>query len=252
MGPPGLLTVRSRITHPDLTHDAFTHWYNDILMPEVLKAATASDLPGPPVMLRYKHAEGERNPFPYLAMYLLPDIDWLKSSELKAVPRSSDVLPGSGHMKESMEFQIHLYEHIQTFEGQKERPADGRRANCIIQVASDTDNSKITDKEFDDWYRMQHLDMLHMTRGHRRTTRYKLVPPNDDAVVGCEDHDSIPRFTALYEFDVGSDGLDWAAMKQTKNTEWSKRIVAGYRVFQADEWHLIKEGGDPKAQLGVY
>lgn len=252
MGPPGLLTVRTRIIHPDLTDDAFNHWYNDILMPHVLEAAKASKVPGPPAVLRYQHAEGDKNPFPYLAMYPLPDIDWLKSEEWKAVPRSSDVLPGSGHMKESIEFQIHLYEHIQTFEGQKERPADGHRASRIIQVASDPDNSKMTDQEFDDWYRLQHLDMLHMTRGHRRTTRYQLIPPNDDTVIGSEDFDSIPRFTALYEYDVGSDGLDWEAMKQTKSTEWSKRIVAGYRVFHADEWRLIKEGGDPKAQLGVY
>jgi len=84
-----------------------------------------------------------------------------------------------------------------------------------------------TEDDFDDWYRRQHLDMLSMTKGYRRSIRYKLISSmREDA----------PSWVAIHEFD--STNLPRDGILITTKTEWSKKILGGAKAFELDWWKL--------------
>jgi hypothetical protein len=89
------------------------------------------------------------------------------------------------------------------------------------------------------WYRKQHLDMLSMVTGFRRSTRYELAP--ESAVLGN------PRFLACHEYD--STNFPTEQIKQVVGTEWSKKILGDATSFQGDVWEEISVAGDVKGKL---
>jgi hypothetical protein len=98
----------------------------------------------------------------YLAIYRLPDISKLQDPEVMGnITRKPNKLPGKkkgsaggGHLN-IIATETQSYTRTQTFEEQIKR--SGRGTGLIIASMEPEDG---TDADFDDWYRLQHLDML--------------------------------------------------------------------------------------------
>ncbi|KAJ9637846.1 hypothetical protein H2199_007341 [Coniosporium tulheliwenetii] len=248
MRPAGLLYIASRIKHPDPPEDTYNHWYNTKLIPSMLAAAKNSG--GPALVLRYKNNDVSPDKFPDLALLPLDDLAALDSDAWTSLRlRPAD---------ESVECDVRQYELMQRFEGKPRSPKskDGTgnwlmvdrarhetgRGTCIVAAAN---TPGVSDAEFDEWYRKQHLDMLSMVRGYRRSTRYKLVPTANERITpGGED---IPRYLALHEFDNAD--FDMEQLRMCARTEWSKRVVGTYRQMWRDNWRLVHEAGDTSRRL---
>ncbi|KAI9813064.1 MAG: hypothetical protein M1827_004284 [Pycnora praestabilis] len=236
MASQGLFWVNSRVTSPKLSAETYNKWYEEEHIPELV--ATSGIKSG----FRYKAVDPkEKNPF--LAIYPLKDIAFPDSDEFKAVPTESKTLPGSGKVFDLADFDVRVYEHLQSFERPNAKPG---RALCLMSAAIEP--AEGGDEEFDEFYRKQHLDMLAMCDGYRKTTRYKLVSqqfvgPSADTTKNVE----TPRFLALHEFE--SPNLPMDQINQTASTEWAKKILGSVKIMQAPLFTLTKAGGQTDAKL---
>jgi len=91
-----------------------------------------------------------------------------------------------------------------------------------------------TDTDFDDWYRRQHLDVLSMVMPYRCATRYRLKKSTR--------HDT-PSYLALHEWDTTD--LPAEQIDRSKDTEWSKKILAEAKAFEPLTWKFVKAYGRP-------
>lgn len=91
------------------------------------------------------------------------------------------------------------------------------------------------DEEFEEWYRKQHLDMLSMVRGFRRSTRYRRLDGQP------------PRYLACHEYDTTDFPVD--QVKLVTGTEWSKKILGAAKSFEGDVWEMIAVYGDSGSRL---
>jgi hypothetical protein len=82
------------------------------------------------------------------------------------------------------------------------------------------------------WYRKQHLDMLSMIEGYRRSTRYQSVGEKPSGTV---------RFLACHEFDLTTIPVD--KIKLTIGTEWSKKILGSVKSFERESWEELAAAG---------
>lgn len=231
MSNPGLLFAASRVKNPKTSDEKYNRFYNDEHLPDVLtrKAITLA--------LRYKNANQESKR-PYLALYPLDDLSSLGSPEMVNLGEETKIsrtLDGED-INDHMEFDARPYQKIQTFEGYGHAEKSGKeRGQTIVCVAMEPAEGE--DANFEDWYRKQHLDMLAMCRGYRRTTRYKRI----DGVS--------PRFLALHEYACTPSELPADQVKQVASTEWSKKIVGEAKVFDRDVFELIQAQGDIASKL---
>ncbi|KAF2673790.1 hypothetical protein BT63DRAFT_166875 [Microthyrium microscopicum] len=243
----GLLFVASRPTHPELTEDVFNQWYNKEHLPNFINK-NISDL-----AVRYKNTNTSAE-YPYLAVYRI-DVEKLKNPLLlTGLTFTSQLLPGKtngtkgGSFLDVMKMDMRMYSRIQTFEGQTPEKSRGKG---LITLAMEPTAG--TEKEVDDWYRLQHLDMFRycstmapkwyiaqirltrssMLKGYHRSTRYQKLD------------NSSPRFLAMHEFDTTSIP---AEMKMLLNTEWAKKIVAGTKSSERNVWEWVAELGKGKAE----
>lgn len=117
------------------------------------------------------------------------------------------------------------------------------RAGGIVTVFMDPE--KGTDKDFDDWYRLQHLDMISMCRGYLRTTRYKLMAdtPFNKRDAGKE----LPQYLAIHEYETTDFPAD--QLKVVVGTQWSKKVIGNSQTFDRYTWGFVSEkstkGGTP-------
>ncbi|KAF4991534.1 hypothetical protein FDECE_14008 [Fusarium decemcellulare] len=234
MAPPGIIYVGSHITDPAISQDLLNRWYYETHFPEIFAIPN-----GPRAGFRLRN-DNESAAFHNLTLVPLPDVALVDSPEFKNAKYTHDLLPKS-HL-ELAEFDIRFYEKIQTFEGQI--PKDGRIGKCVIAVAMDPAEGDEAEKDFDAWYRLQHLDMLSMVSGYRRTTRYKLkeVPSYSAAKPG-----SVPKYLALHEYD--SVDVPVEQIKLCIGTEWSKKVIGGSKSFIRDVWITIHEQGEEGVRL---
>ncbi|EKG18507.1 hypothetical protein MPH_04309 [Macrophomina phaseolina MS6] len=232
MPTPGLLYVGSAIKDPVLTEDVFIKWYDEVHIPEVLATGFSA-------AFRYKNTNASAD-FPNLVLYTMPDLD-LFNPDMKNAKMSHDTLPGGRSHFELCNFDTRVYEKIQTFEGQI--PKEGRAAKCIIAVALEPAEGEEADKDFDSWYRLQHLDMLSTVSGYRRSTRYKLKLSPTAEAAGKD----LPRYLALHEYDRTDIPQD--QIKLAVGTEWSKKVIAGAKAFVRDVYVLQHEAGDAAVKL---
>ncbi len=82
----------------------------------------------------------------------------------------------------------------------------------------------------------QHLDMLSMVPGYRRTTRWK----SSDG--------SKPRFLAKHELDALN--VDAHTMGVLTSTVWAMKIIAGAKTFESSTYGVILEKGNSKDAIG--
>ncbi|KAL1637376.1 hypothetical protein SLS58_009323 [Diplodia intermedia] len=246
MPTPGVLYVGAAIKDPVLDEATFNKWYDDSHVPEMLALRN-----GPPAAFRYRNADPTR-PFPYLVLYVLPDMAWADSDELKGAKLTHDELPGGRSHFDLVDFDVRQYDKIQTFEGQL--PKDGRAGRCVVAVAMEpaaaSADADDPEHDLDAWYRLQHLDMLSTVQGYRRSTRYKLraaMPLTADAAAKKLGVDELPRYLALHEYD--SEDVPAEQIRLAVNTEWSKKVIGGARAFVRDVWVLTLEAGDATTKL---
>lgn len=229
---PGLMFVSSRPTR--ISDDQYNKWYNEEHLPDVLGFMEKSGIE--PLGIRYKSTD-PKSTRPYLALYPNSDAQWMFSPEqqtfLNSV-RKSRILHDD--FLSVIDFNFRPYEKIQTFEGYGHASKSGKeRGRTLVCVAMEPDEAG--EKDFDDWYRKQHLDMLSMCRGYRRTTRYKRLDGEK------------PRYLALHEYDCSPQDLPAEQIKQVSETEWTKKILAEAKTFERDVFELIEVQGEIKAKL---
>lgn len=189
------------------------------------------------VALRYKNAN-QSSDRPYVALYPLDDTAFLQSPDLGKLvedTRKSRTYEGDD-IYDHVHFELRPYEKIQTFEGYGHDAKTGKeRGQTIICVAMEPAEGEETD--FDEWYRKQHLDMLAMCRGYRRTTRYKRLDG------------TTPRYLALHEYACAPSEVPSDQIKQVTSTEWSKKIISEATAFDRDVFELIQAQGDTALKL---
>ena len=190
-----------------------------------------------PLALRYKNITYPEKP--YIALYPFPDPDLMSSPEVgKFQEETAESKVLEGNVFELLELGFRPYVKIQTFEGFGHAEKTGNeRGQTIVAVAMEPGPSEEQEKDREDWYRKQHLDMLAMCRGYRRTTRYKRL----DGVK--------PRYIALHEYACKPDELPADQIAQVRETEWSKKILAEAEIFDRDVFELIHAQGDTHAKL---
>lgn len=112
LSEPGLIWINSKVTDKAILSDeAFTRWYEDIHIPDVIAAKHGGIL----ASWRYQCANKERSA-PYLAVYKVPDMGFLQSPEFKAIPMTHPTLPGNGPIHQFADFDARFMEHIKTWE----------------------------------------------------------------------------------------------------------------------------------------
>lgn len=238
MSTPGLTFVTSRPKDPQSTsEELYNRFYNEEHLPDIVALMKRLDFPA--LALRYKNADPASTRIPYLALYPYPDTAWQKTparTEFIESTRNSRVL--GGDIYGAIEFGFRLYEKIQTFEGYGHEEKSGReRGQTIVCVAMEPGASEEQQADFEDWYRKQHLDMLSMCKGYRRTTRYRRT----DGVK--------PRFLALHEYACEPEELPSEQIAQVSATEWTKKILAEAEVFERDVVRLVHVEGDEGVKL---
>ena len=232
MPTPGLMFVASKVLDPHKTSDEkYNRFYNDEHLPDVLNHGTCN------ITLRYKNSNPDAE-IPYIALYPLEDAQFLASKELKELvesTRKSTTFDGDD-IYDHIHFDLRPYEKIQTFEGYGLADKSGKeRGQTIVAVAMEPAQGEEAD--FEDWYRKQHLDMLAMCKGYRRTTRYKRLD------------DQQPRFLALHEYACEPEALPAEQIKQVRETEWSWKVVDNAKVFDRDVFVLIQAQGETGEKL---
>jgi hypothetical protein len=151
----GLLLVKSRPTHPELSDKVFNDWYTNEHIRDMVKSGLTD------LTVRYRNVNSSAT-WPYLAIYRVPDVAKLQDPKVMgSVPPTSNLLPGKakgskgGVYGDVIAMQAQVYIRSQTFDGQMKKAGRGKG---LISVEMEPANG--TDAEFDDWYRRQHLDML--------------------------------------------------------------------------------------------
>ena len=110
MSTPGLLYAASRLNSPSReSSDVFNTWYNDIHVRDVLKTSGINSA------ARYETAAvpQDSSPWTFLALYPVPDIEFLNTEEFTSIPVTSDVLPGPTHScMDIAHFDIRRYREV--------------------------------------------------------------------------------------------------------------------------------------------
>jgi len=236
-GPaPGVLWVNSKLTKPDeVTAETFTKWYQEVHIPDIFKSV------GIKSAYRYESVNPDDDR-PYLAYYPVEDTGFFDSSDFKAIPVHSDLLPGSKAIFDYADFDTRYYKTTQLFEPENGKPGP---SDFVISAGfTPTD-----DADYEKWYREEHLNDIKKITGWRRTVRYELFfSRNNRKPAGeAKSFSDPPKYLTMHHFDGQSlpekeleaaSGSPWtvknmSTMKQTQIGTFKK---LGY--FSADEAKL--------------
>ncbi|RDW68493.1 dimeric alpha+beta barrel [Coleophoma crateriformis] len=241
---PGILYVNSKIARADILDEAgYMKWYEEDHIPEIIEIDVIKSA------LRWKDVDPKADK-PYLVTYPMQDIGFTQSPEFKKIAVHSKLLPGGGPIYDLADIDVRYYGLIQVFDPTK---LGAGKTKFIMTAAMETGDG-LTDEEFDDWYRKEHLGQLSHVPGYVRTTRYKLLyyrtnaqsrelkglPPRD-ADIATE---APPTWLAIHEFD--SVGVDQKKIMALADTEWSKKILANVRQMLTPCYTFVKGFGDSK------
>lgn len=238
MADTGLLFVASKIKNPSKLPDkVYNRFYDEEHIPDLQQFFKQKGGIAKPLALRYKNVRRDTER-PYLALYPIPDAQWIFSpdqAEFQRQTKKSSIL-GVNDIWEHVDFSFRPYRQIQTFEGYKHASKSGvERGKTLIVVAMEPAADQ--EQDFEEWYRKQHLDMLSMCRGYRRSTRYKRMD------------DQKPRYLALHEYDCEPQDLPAEQIAQVTATEWTQKILKESPIFERDVFVLIGAFGEVAAKL---
>merc|ERR1711879_230312 len=226
MPDAGVLLVFSK-PKDHWAEDQFNDWYSNYHIQDVVESPL-SDL-----AIRYKNTNPNAK-WPYLCVYRMPDVATIADQNVVAsIPAKHDLIPEGQTWHEAIHAEMRTYALLQKFEGQI--PKEGPRGKALRTVFVEPAD----EAEFDEWYRKQHLDMLSMVPGFRRSTRYKLTDE--------ENKEGHPRFVALHEYDTKDFPVE--KVKLVTGTEWSKKILGEAKSFQGDVLEEIAATGAVDSKL---
>lgn len=240
MPTPGLMFVGSKLTDQNISDDQFNRFYNEEHLPDVLSFFKKNGI-DKAFALRYKNTTNLHAYMPYLALYPVSDAQWLLSPDQKQFAedtKKSKVLDVD-NIWEHIEFHFRPYERIQTFEGFEEDDSKtGKdRGRTLVYVGMEPGPSEAQEQDLEDWYRKQHLVQLAMIPGYKRTVRYKRTDGGK------------PRYLAFHEYDCAPNDLPTAMINRSRETEWSKKILAECQIFDRDVFELIEQQGAVEEKL---
>lgn len=108
---PGILWINSRLTDPSfLPANSFHRWYEDIHIPDIIAAKPG----GVVASWRYQCLDKTRDA-PWLAVYKVPDMGFLQSSEFKAIPMVDDTLPEGGPIHKFAAFDARFLGFVESW-----------------------------------------------------------------------------------------------------------------------------------------
>ncbi|ERS98647.1 hypothetical protein HMPREF1624_05434 [Sporothrix schenckii ATCC 58251] len=243
---PGLLFVQSRITRPDImTEDVFMHWYDTDHIAEVIETT------GVDSAIRWKHDQLATAPLPYLSIYPLEDIAFLRTDEFKAIRVTSDLLPGSKLCYDLASFDVGYYNIVQvadpTAKGTNGTKGKGLAKSLVAEQIETSDAAGLHA-----WYKTAYLPALAARLpGYLRTTRYELkyARSNDQSrrFKGLSSTDAPPptrpTWLAIHEFstDAGAREADLQAVQASASG--FDAVKAAAKVWQSDLYHFAKSHG---------
>ncbi|KAK5169766.1 uncharacterized protein LTR77_005744 [Saxophila tyrrhenica] len=198
----GLIWANSKPTNPEtLTPDAFSKWYNDVHIPDVLKTGAVTEA------YRYEAIDPIEDKY-HLAIYSVEDMDGL-GEKLKPVPQDPAIF-------QNAHFDTRFYKLVQRYESK-----DSGKDQPSIVLSTEMTPGDVED--YDRWYRGEHLQDGSKVRGWRRTERYELLQALrvDDA----------PRFLVLFFLD--GDEVPMEDMQKAGGSEWTKKVVGGMKQFRS-------------------
>jgi len=203
----GLLAVWTDIA-PEAEAE-FNQWYNTEHIPQLL------GVPGFLTGRRYQAVEGKPQ---YLALYQLTDVSVLKTDAFRHVRE----MPTEWTTKMRPLFRnttVAAYQQIFTHGTEPAQPAE-----FVLSVRLNTPVEQ--EKEFNDWYNIDHVPALVGVPGVYCARRYLSI-------------DSDPKYLAVYEMnDAGIPKTP--AWDKARNSEWTGRMrphlkdlraVVGRRIF---------------------
>lgn len=235
MAMEGLCYVTSKVKDPSQVSDAkFNSFYDEEHVPDMLRYGFSK------LALRYKNSAADSQAPSYLALYPLENVAKLSSPETAKMMeecRHSKVLDGRDHHS-LIDYGVSAWSKIQTFEGNHPGESAGsNRSQTLIAVFIEPGEGTEAEADLDAWYRKQHLDMLSMCRGYRRSTRYRRAG------------EEAPRFLALHEYACSPEELPAKQIQQVRETEWSRDVLEKAKVFDRYVWGLVGEQGAKDLKL---
>ncbi|KAH6673042.1 hypothetical protein B0J14DRAFT_701007 [Halenospora varia] len=244
MSGPGILYVNSKIARTDLLNEqSYMKWYGEDHIPEIIETSGINSA------LRWKDVDPKVNK-PFLVMYPMKDIAFTQGEEFKKIRVHSDLLPNRGPIYDLADIDVRYYGLIQTYDPKGTKPGQTKTICTAAMELGD----KVTEKDFDDWYRQEHLEELSKVPGYLRTTRFKLLYHRTNAqsrqLKGLpprpEDKEIIapPTWQAIHEFDT--ENIDMTKLMATADTEWSKKIMGNVARVEAPMYHHVQSYGDGK------
>ncbi|KAL1897305.1 hypothetical protein Sste5346_004041 [Sporothrix stenoceras] len=236
---PGLLFVQSRITQPDtMSEEVFMHWYDTDHIAEVIETT------GVDSAIRWKHDQLETAPLPYLSVYPLEDIAFLRSDEFKAIRVTSDLLPGTKLCYDLAAFDVGYYNIVQVTD-----PTNKGKGQAKSLVAEQIETSDA--KGLNEFYKSSYLAALAKVPGYLRTTRYELkyARSNDQSrrfkglsSTGAPPPER-PTWLAIHEFST-DEGVSEAELAKVQASAASfEKVKAAAQVWQTDLYHFAKSHG---------
>ncbi|KXJ97265.1 hypothetical protein Micbo1qcDRAFT_229974 [Microdochium bolleyi] len=231
MSGKGLLYVHSRITSELLDEPTLLKWYDEDHIPEIFATGGISSASRfIDEQAKARAGEGGR---PYLHLYPLQDIGFLRTPEFAGISVTSDMLPGSGLVYDLVDFDVRYYNLVQVFDPTNKGPGHTR----TIFFAHFALKEGCPSQDLDDWYRQEHLPQLAQAEGYLRSTRYKLVwgrnnetsrafkgRESDNGAPAPAAKQQLPEWLALHEFET--DEVDVAELRRLTGTEWTNKIFA--------------------------
>lgn len=237
MAKPGLFFVTAKVLDSSqVSGEQYDRFYRLEHLPEVTDFYKQNDFTL--LALSYRNADPERYRT-HLGLYPVPDVEQ-GYSFLQNVffhrGMQSEIL--GGNIFEYLAADLIPYEKIQTFEGYGHAEKTGlERGQTLVCVAMEPGPSEEQERDFEEWYRKQHLDMLSMCKGYRRTTRYKRLDGEK------------PRYLALHEYDCAPDELPSDQIAQVSATEWTQKILNEAETYDRDVFQLFRAIGHAEEKL---
>lgn len=107
----GVLLVFSRIADPaSFSSDTYDDWYNLIHIPDTLNTDGISNA------ARYRAERDSHEEYPYLALYRVPDMNFLDGKEFGSIAVHHEMLPGPSHsILDVAMFDLRRYIRVHNF-----------------------------------------------------------------------------------------------------------------------------------------
>lgn len=125
---PGMLFVNSKISQPDILDEkTYMHWYDDDHIAEITETS------GIKSARRFIDIDPNADK-PYLAMYPMDDIAFVKGDEFKKIKVKSDILPGSGICYDLADIDVRTDNLIQVYDPTKKGKGELQKRRNPLEI----------------------------------------------------------------------------------------------------------------------